>query len=109
VAYSILGSFYRSLASVGWFERQVANVFLGGLPAGGVAEAEQALRKAIELSPKTMRHHYELGMLYMEHNRRSEARKAFEAAQQCPILIASDRWRLSQVKKMIAYIDEQLR
>jgi hypothetical protein len=48
-------------------------------------------------------------MLYMEHNRRSEARKAFEAAQQCPILIASDRWRLSQVKKMIAYIDEQLR
>jgi len=109
VAYSILGSFYRSLASVGWFERQVANVFLGGLPEGGFSEAEQALRKAIELSPKTMRHHYELGMLYMEHNRRSEARKAFEAAQQCPILIAGDRWRLSQVKKMIAYIDEQLR
>jgi len=108
VAYSILGSFYRSLASVGWFERQVANVFLGGLPAGGFSEAEKALQKAIELSPKTMRHHYELGMLYMENNRLKEARKAFETAQRCPILIASDRWRLNQVKKMMAYIDEQL-
>jgi hypothetical protein len=44
----------------------------------------------------------------MENNRLKEARKAFETAQRCPILIASDRWRLNQVKKMMAYIDEQL-
>ncbi|PIO48566.1 MAG: hypothetical protein CMR00_04545 [[Chlorobium] sp. 445] len=108
VAYSILGSFYRSLANVGWFERQVANVFLGGLPEGGFAEAEKALKKAIELSPNTMRHHYELGLLYMDTRQLKEARKAFENAQRCPVLIASDRQRLTQIKKILAYIDEQL-
>lgn len=109
VAYSILGSFYRSLATVSWFERQVANVFLGGLPEGGFAEAERALKKAIELSPNTMRHYFELGLLYLEHNRLKEAREAFEQAQQQPILVASDRQRLMQAKKMLAHINEQLR
>lgn len=109
VAYSILGSFYRSLANVGWFERQVANVFLGGLPEGGFAEAEKSFKKAIELSPITMRHHYELGLLYMDAGRLREARQAFENAQRCPALIASDRQRLAQIKKTLAYIDDQLR
>ncbi len=109
VAYSILGTFYRSLGGVGWLERQMAGIFMGGLPDGGYAEAETALKKAIELAPKTMRHHYELGLLYIDLNRLEEARASLKKAQELPIVIAADKPRLAQIKKLLGYIDQQLR
>jgi tetratricopeptide (TPR) repeat protein len=108
IAYSILGSFYRSLGGVGWFERQMAGVFLGGLPDGGYTESETALKKAIDLSPRTMRHHYELGLLYIDWNRLADARAALQKAQQCPVMIAADKLHLAQIRKLLGYIDQQL-
>ena len=49
VAYSILGSFYLALGKVGWFERQIATVFLGSLPDGGFEEAEAPVQLCKEV------------------------------------------------------------
>jgi tetratricopeptide (TPR) repeat protein len=73
IAYSILGSFYIALGDVSWIERQLAAIFLGRLPDGGFPEAEQALRKAIALAPDVIRHHFELGRLYLLMGRDSDA------------------------------------
>jgi tetratricopeptide (TPR) repeat protein len=64
VAYSILGSFYTALGNISWFERQLANIFIGKLPEGGYEEAEKAFKTAIALAPDLVRHHFALGLLY---------------------------------------------
>jgi len=101
-AYSILGSFYRALGNVGWLQRHVAAVLLGGIPDGGFAEGEAALKKAISLAPDVMRHQYELGVLYLDWDRNEEARAVLERAATLPIRVAIDRPRLAKIKQLLA-------
>jgi len=99
IAYSILGSFYMALGNVSWIERRLAAIFLGTLPEGGYDESESALKKAIALAPGVIRHHSELGTLYMEQDRYREALEEFHLAATLPVLLASDeRTRLSAAR-----------
>jgi len=79
-ALSIRGSMYRALGNAGWFAREMAGLLYGGLPPGGYPEAEEALLKAIALNPAVMRHHYELGVLYLDQDRIAEAEAALRRA-----------------------------
>jgi tetratricopeptide (TPR) repeat protein len=90
IAYSILGSFYLALEDVSWIERQLANAFLGGLPDGGIEDAEKSLQKAVEIAPTVIRHQYELGLVYRAQGRNQEARTAFEKVLTLPVVLASD-------------------
>lgn len=91
IAYSILGTFYMALGNVSWIERQLAAIFLGSLPDGGYHESEAALKKAIALAPGIIRHHFELGRLYMLQDRREEALKEFQKVASLPVMLASDQ------------------
>ncbi|MHB1050884.1 MAG: tetratricopeptide repeat protein [Bacteroidota bacterium] len=102
VAHSILGTFYRTLGNVGWIEKQLADILLGGLPSGGFLEAEQSLKKAIELAPTIIRHRFELGLLYLDMERPDDAKKVFTEALKYPPLLASDNRRIERMKKTIA-------
>jgi tetratricopeptide (TPR) repeat protein len=99
VAYSILGSFYRALGNVSWLERTLADLFLGGLPEGGYEDSEAALHRAIRLAPDNMRHHFELGLLYMNWERPADAQRAFAQAAACPVLVARDRSRQTRARE----------
>jgi tetratricopeptide (TPR) repeat protein len=101
-AYSILGSFYRALGNVSWLERALASLFVGSVPRGGYAEAESALKKAIAIAPEIMRHHYELGILYIDMGRREEARGALEKAATLAVRTAIDRPRLEKIRELLA-------
>jgi tetratricopeptide (TPR) repeat protein len=90
VAYSILGSFYLTLGKVSWFERQLASMFLGSLPPGGLEEAEAAIRKAIAIAPGVVRHRFELGLILKEEGKKQEAIEAFRAAASLPTTVGSD-------------------
>lgn len=102
VAYSILGTFYRTLGKVGWFEKQLADLLLGGIPPGGFLEAEQSLKKAIELAPTIIRHRFELGLLYQDMERPDDAKKVFTEALKYPPLLGSDTRRIERMKRTIA-------
>lgn len=91
IAYSILGSYYRALGNVSWIERRLAAIFLGSLPDGGYAESEAALRKAIAISPAVIRHHFELGMLYVQEHRTPEAVNELRLVASLSVRVASDR------------------
>ena len=93
VAWSILGTFYRALGRISWIERQLAEIFLGGVPPGGDEESEQALKTAIQLAPSVIRHHFELGRLYAEMGREEEAAEAFARVLELPPMLGSDRWK----------------
>ncbi len=106
-AYSIIGSFYRALGNVSWFQRQIAALFLGRVPDGGYEEAEAALKKAIALAPDVMRHQYELGVLYIDMGRQDEARKILERAATLPIRVAIDQPRLKKIRELLEELSER--
>ena len=54
--------------------------------------------RAVAIAPDVMRHHYELGILYLDMNRREEAKQAFEKAAALPIRVAIDVPRLQKAK-----------
>ncbi len=105
VAYSILGSFYRALGNVSWLERQLANVFLGGLPDGGYEESEAALKKAIALAPRVLRHQFELALLYIDWDKPEQARAVLQQCETLPILVASDRPTQVRTRELLAQIE----
>lgn len=105
-AYSIRGSLYRALGNVSWLERQLASIFLGNLPEGDYEDGERALKKAIALGPDVMRHHYELGVLYLDWERKEEAKAALEFAATLPIRVAIDRPRLAKIKALLASLND---
>lgn len=102
IAFSIYGTFYRALGKVNWFERSLANLLLGGLPDGGFTEAEKSLKISIGLAPNIIRHRFELGMVYLDMERKEDAKKVFLEALKLPVLLASDKKRIEQMKKHIA-------
>jgi len=101
IAFSILGSFYMALGNISWLERRLAALFLGDLPEGGYAESEVALRRAIVLAPRVIRHHFELGTLYKKLDRHKEALKEFRQVLLLPLLLASDEARQSSASRLV--------
>lgn len=107
IAYSILGSFYLALGNVSWIERQLAAIFLGNLPEGGYDESESALKKAIALAPGVIRHHFELGKLYMEQDRYREALEEFQQVVTLPVLLARDQRTRHSAAELIKNLNEE--
>ncbi len=101
IAYSIKGSFFRALGKAGWLRRSIAHVLYGDIPDGGFREAEEALRRAVALAPDVMRHRYELGILYVDMDRKAEARIMLEEARKLPIRTAIDRPRLEKINELL--------
>lgn len=104
-ALSIRGSFYRALGNVGWFKRQLASVLLGEIPDGGFPEAEVALLQAVALAPEIMRHHYELGVLYLDWGRPENARRALKQATALQIRTAIDRPRKEKALRLLSELE----
>jgi len=107
IAHSILGSFYMALGNVSWIERQLAAVFLGSLPERGYDESESALKKAIALAPGVIRHHFELGELFMEQDRYGEALEEFQQVVTLPVLLASDERTQLSAAGLIKNLNEE--
>ena len=107
IPYSILGSFYAALGSVTWLERQLAEIFLGSLPAGGFPEAEQAFKHAITLAPDVIRHRFELGDLYARQDRNREALEQFRMVMSLPVGVANDRRTKRFAEKLINELSDE--
>jgi tetratricopeptide (TPR) repeat protein len=104
IAWSILGTFYRSLGGISWIERQLATLLLGRIPDGGYEESEDAFRRAILIAPGIVRHRYELALLYDETDRPAEAAEQYRQCTLLPQQMASDR---SRREKSIKWLEEQ--
>jgi tetratricopeptide (TPR) repeat protein len=107
IAYSILGSFYKALGNASWIEKRLAALFLGGLPDGGYDESECALQRAIILAPDVIRHHFELGDLYLRQDREAEALREFRQVVTLPVLLASDRGRQTSAEESISKLGQK--
>ena len=100
-ALSMLGSYYREAASIGWFRRMVGNAFIGNVPEGDYELAEQAFRKAISIDPGIIRNYHELALICIKNDNREEAISLMTTALNQPIRIESDRRRIEEMRKLL--------
>ncbi|TCD48385.1 hypothetical protein [Chlorobium sp. N1] len=105
-ALSMLGSYYRQAAGIGWFRRMMGGTFVGKMPKGSYEEARRAFRKAITLDPRVIRNYHELALVELEMGNRKEAVQLMQAAQGKPVLFQSDRRRLRQMQRLLRKLQE---
>lgn len=100
-ALSMLGSYYRQAAGIGWFKRMMGGTFVGKMPKGSYEGAREAFRKAITLDPRVIRNYHELALVELEMGNRKRAVELMESAQDKPVLFQSDRRRLRQMQRLL--------
>lgn len=100
-ALSLLGSYYREAANIGWFRRMVATTFIGEVPKGNYDLAEKAFRKAMSLDPDIIRNYHELALICLERGRQEEALRLMKIAIEKPLLIASDKRRIEKMRALL--------
>ena len=108
IALSILGSFNREIASMGWVEKVFAKTFLGSLPEGSYENAEVLFKKAISSNPRVIRHYYELGKLYKDLKRYEDAVSVLNEALTKPILMKSDKRRIKNITVLVEKMSEKI-
>lgn len=83
-ALHVLGTWNREITNLSGLERFFFKL-LGGNPEGAsYVQAEQYLRRALELAPNSVSHHLDLGKVYMDMERWDDARKEFHRALELP-------------------------
>ena len=107
IAYSILGSFYRAVAGLSWFERQLAAIFAGGVPDGSYEDGERALKKAIEINPQASRHYYELGLLYLDWDKPVLGKQMLARVPLMPIAVARDIQNKADSERRLVELDAE--
>jgi len=100
-AHTIYGTYHRTVSDVGWVERQLANVFLGGLPDASFAESVSHLKTAIRKDPDMLRHRFELGLTYIAMGKEDLAIAEFRRALKCPITLKADTNRKQFMREYI--------
>jgi tetratricopeptide (TPR) repeat protein len=84
-AYHVRGIWNRAQATRGWWDRLMGRTVRGGAPRGASLEnAVQDFQRAIELEPRDVSHHLELGRTLAKLDRKAEARRALETAMTLP-------------------------
>jgi tetratricopeptide (TPR) repeat protein len=100
-ALSILGSYYREAASIGWFKRIIGNAFIGEVPKGNYDLAEKTFRKAISIDARIIRNYHELALIQLEKGQRDEAVRLMKTALDKPIIMGSDRKRIEEMRILL--------
>lgn len=102
IAWHVLGRWNRKMATLGWVQRQFANVFLGGVPKdASVEEAANCFKKAIELNPGHINHHLELAYTYEELNEKQLAKEEYQKVLDLPEKDSDDKEHKLEAEKRL--------
>jgi len=102
ISWHVLGRWHRRLATLSWIEKRFANMFLGGVPKeASVEESARCFEKAIELHDTYINHYLELGMTYMELDRKADAKVQFEKVLSLPETESDDAEHKQTAQKLL--------
>ena len=73
-AYLVMGIYYREVATMDWFLKILANTLLGGIPDGSLEDSLEMLTKSLEMSPLSIKIHFELAQTYLKLNNKEKAK-----------------------------------
>lgn len=101
-AWHVLGRWHRKMATLGWLQRQFANLFLGGIPKdASVEESANCFKKAIEINPGHLNHHLELAMTYEELNQKDLAKEEYQKVLDLPEKDSDDKSHKIEAQKRL--------
>ena len=91
-AYHALGVLNYRVRRLSWMERFVARNFLGAdvMNSTSWEDAERYLLRAVELRPEYILFHLDLGRMYLNRDRKDEARSHLERVLELPVLEPPD-------------------
>ena len=102
IALSIFGSIERMLANVNWIERTIAGIiYQSSLPSGSLENSVIYFKKAIAVDSTLIRHHYELGLTYLDMKEYQKAKEEFNSAIRCSIKLKADYRRIELINKYL--------
>ncbi len=90
LACHALGRWHRRIAEIGGAKRFFGSILYGSLPKGSFEESEKWMKKAIELNPNFVNHHFELGMTYKDMKKYDLAAEEFQKALDLPKTTSKD-------------------
>ena len=89
-AYHVLGRWHFGIANINPVLKLLTKIVYGSLPKASNEEAVHYLRKATEIAPQTIMHHYELARIYVALGQRDLARRERRKILELPALDKQD-------------------
>jgi tetratricopeptide (TPR) repeat protein len=89
-AYHVLGRWHFGIANINPVLKLLTKMVYGSLPKASNQEAVQYLRKATEIAPQRIMHHYELARIYVALGQRDLARREWRKILDLPALDKQD-------------------
>ncbi|RBP41285.1 tetratricopeptide repeat protein [Roseimicrobium gellanilyticum] len=102
LAWHILGRWHRNVANVGGVKKMLASMIYDKLPEASNDEAVNCLEKAVKLNPGRLMHYVELGRVYAQVGRTSEACKYLEKGIAMPSVEKDDADAKAAAKELLA-------
>lgn len=100
-AWHLLGVWHSSVANTSGTEKFAAGVLYGGIPKGSNEEAEEALKKAVELDPENILFNLDLARHYLRVDRKEEAIELLERIRNMEIRDMDDPANLERVERLL--------
>lgn len=102
LAWHILGRWHRNVASVSGVKKMLASMIYDSLPEASNDDAVQCLEKAVKINPTRLMHYVELGRVYAQIGRTSEACRYLEKGLSMPCLEKDDPDMKAAAKELLA-------
>lgn len=102
LAWHILGRWHRNVANVGGVKKMLASMIYDKLPEASNDEAVNCLEKAVKLNPGRLMHYVELGRVYAQVGRTSEACKYLEKGLAMPSVEKDDPDAKAAAKELLS-------
>lgn len=102
LAWHILGRWHRNVASVGGVKKMLASMLYDSLPPASNDDAVQCLEKAVKINPGRLMHYVELGRVYAQVGRTSEACKYLEKGLSMPSVEKDDPDAKAAAKELLS-------
>jgi tetratricopeptide (TPR) repeat protein len=102
LAWHILGRWHRNVANVGGVKKMLASMIYDKLPEASNEEAVECLEKAVKINPGRLMHYIELGRVYAQVGRTSEACKYLEKGIAMPCVEKDDPDAKAQGKELLS-------
>jgi hypothetical protein len=107
LAYHALGRWHRRIAEIGGAKRFFGSILYGSIPKGSFEESEKWLKKAIELKPEFVNHHFELGMTYEDMKKYDLAAEEFQKAIDLPKTTSKDDFLKKEAQSELAAVKKK--
>lgn len=102
LAWHILGRWHRNVANVGGVKKMLASMIYDKLPEASNDEAVSCLEKAVKLNPTRLMHYVELGRVYAQVGRTSEACKYLQKGLAMPSIEKDDPDAKAAARELLA-------